>query len=85
MTDLTKQIRKEIKDSGYTNKQVSLKENNCSLNWSYDMTIKDESINPQDLYSIRNKFQSIDRDSSSGEILNGANIYFSIIKDGRLF
>lgn len=86
MTTKTKEIRRAIKEAGYTNRQISLKENASSLNWSYDITIKDDNVNIDSIKEIATKFQSIDRDHSTGEILNGANTYISITnKNGIIF
>ena len=78
MNAKTIKLRKEIKLAGYKRNQVSLREEKSSLNWSYTITIKDTSINVDDLIEIAKKNESFQRDSATGEILGGGNVYIAI-------
>ncbi len=75
--ELTKkqQIVNRIKDAGYNNRQVSVRENSCSTEWSFTITIRDPKVDYRKVQKIIQKSKSFDRDAASGEILMGGNTY----------
>jgi len=64
-----------LKEAGYNQRQVSVRENPSSLEWSFAVTIRDEKVNYKTVQDIVKKSRSIDRCHASGEILSGGNTY----------
>ena len=65
------QIRKELKDNGYTNKQISVRTNGGHVN----VTIKDFSIQKSEIQEMTRKYEYYTRDEMTGEILCGGNTF----------
>ena len=78
----TKQIRAEIKkDLGYNSRQVSVKL------WHYttlSFTIRDRCVDYKKLSDYVQKYESIDRDMVTGEILCGGNTYVDVHVDDKV-
>jgi hypothetical protein len=71
-------ITEAIKALGYNSRQVSVKDNGGSSNWSFDVTIRDASVNYEKLSKAVNRFEKIDRCEASYEILSGGNTYVTV-------
>lgn len=81
----TAQLRKLVKDAGFSNKQVSVRERQGGLSYSYRLVIKDPDIDVNKVRDIADSFKSIDRCQASGEILGGGNTFcFVISETGRI-
>ncbi len=70
-------IRANLKASGITSRQVSVKSENYSMGSSIRVVIRDLSIAYGFVESIAKGSEKIDRDDS-GEILSGGNRYVSV-------
>lgn len=74
-------IRAELKKLGYNSKQVSVKSGYCGYSDYSHITIKDLKADRKAIEKACKKFQSIDYDSVTGEILEGANTYITVKYD----
>lgn len=75
----TKEIRKQLKEKlGYNSRQVSVKENSISLNWSFTFTIRDSSVDYQKVEEFAKSIRNIDWDEHHQEILSGANTFTDV-------
>jgi hypothetical protein len=80
----TAAIRKELKEAGYSSRQVGVR-GRCSLyDYTIDVIIKDLNVNESVVKSIAQKFEKIDYCQASGEILAGANDYVFVKYDHDL-
>ena len=77
-------IIEKIKSLGFNSRQVSVKENRASMNWSFTVTIRDASINLKAIETAVKAFEKIDRCQATGEILNGANCYVGVAVDEKV-
>ncbi|WP_436890275.1 hypothetical protein [Mammaliicoccus sciuri] len=70
--DIAKEIRTELKkELGYTNRQISVKNNWSSI----DVVIKDESVDREAVEKIAYPLEEVDRCEITGEILAGGNTF----------
>lgn len=67
-----------IKALGYNSRQVSVRKNPCSTEWSFDVTIRDPKVNMAAVGGAVKNHESIDRCQASGEILAGGNTYIHV-------
>ena len=77
----SKAIKEELKKLGITSKQVSVRSGNCGYSDSSYITIKDVSVRIGAVKKACEKFESIDYDKYSGEILEGGNTYIIVQYD----
>lgn len=75
MNTKKQQIAQALKAAGYNNRKVTVKDVSGSLNWSFDVTIRDANVVLADVKAAANRFRDIDRCEASGEILSGGNTY----------
>lgn len=80
----TQAIRAELKKAGYGAKQVSVRSRYCGYSDATDITVKDINCNIEEIRKICEKFEKIDYDKYSGEILEGANTYISVQWDWKI-
>ena len=74
-------VRAEIKKLGYSSKQVSVRSGYCGYSDYTHITVKDVKANIKEIEKACKKFQSIDYDMASGEILEGGNTYIHVQYD----
>lgn len=74
-------IRAELKKLGYNSRQVSVRSGFCGYSDYTNITIKDVRADRKAIEKACKKFQSIDYDSATGEILEGANTYIHVQYD----
>src|SRR5699024_5583205 len=71
-----KDLRKELKNElGYTSKQVRVK---MAAGIAIEVTIKDYTVNCEEVEKIAKKYDSVDWDEHTGEILEGGNIFVEV-------
>lgn len=75
--EIIQSIRAEIKEAGYTSRQVSVK--NGIL-----ITVREASVNVDAIEKIAKKYESISRCEASGEILSGGNTYVNVSIDDEV-
>lgn len=78
-----KAIRTALKEAGITSKQVSVKHRYCGYSSSYHITIKDGNISEMQVEDICKRFESVDYDERTGEILEGGNDYVFVERDNN--
>ena len=74
-------IRAEIKKLGYNSKQVSVRSRICGYSDETRIEVKDLSCDIKAIEKACMKFESIDYDQYSGEILSGGNTYIFVQYD----
>lgn len=74
-------IRAEIKKLGYNSRQVSVRSGFCGYSDYTHITIKDAKADIKEIEKACKKFQSVDYDSATGEILAGGNTYIHVQYD----
>ena len=82
-TEKAKAIRAELKKAGFTSRQVSVKHRYCGYSSSYHITIKDGNVSELQIKDICKRFESVDYDERTGEILEGGNDYIFVDRDYR--
>lgn len=73
--ELSSQIRNEFKAAGYKRNDYSLKVSDAGYSSSIRVKIKNPKICRKDIQQLLNKYESVERDERSGEIMEGANCY----------
>ena len=80
--ELKATIKNELKKEGYA-KGYTISVRDCGYSTSVKIKITSPEINRIEIEKIANRFQEIDRDERTGEILAGGNCYiFTEYKDG---
>lgn len=73
--ELSLLIRKNLKENGYTTKDVSVRVKSSLYDTSVNITVKNPLVRLSEVEKIVKKFEEIDFDEHSGEILAGCNVY----------
>lgn len=77
--ELADMIRQSLKKAGYkVPSQISVRKRSAS---AYDVEIKSLDIDKDEIEKIVKKFEDIDRDERTGEILSGGNTYVFVSYD----
>lgn len=76
-------IRAELKKLGYDSKQISVRSGNCGYSSYSTITIKDLSIDIELVKDACLKFNDVDYDERTGEILEGGNTYVRVEYDWK--
>lgn len=85
--ELSQLIRKTLKESGFTSKDVSIRVRAALYDTSVNITVKNPLVRLSEVEEIVKKFSEVDYDEHSGEILAGCNVYvhcqyeYGIFKD----
>lgn len=83
--ELGNAIRATLKAEGYAPRDFSVRVRNCGYSTSADVTIKNPEIRCVNVEQLLSKFESIDRDYATGEILAGGNCYLFIDYERGIF
>lgn len=73
--ELSQTIRKELKAAGFTSKDVSVRVRDSLYDTSVRITVKNPLVKLPEVEAIAKKFEKIDRDERTAEILAGCNVY----------
>lgn len=73
--ELSQAIRKELKSAGFTSKDYSIRVRDCLYDTSVKITVKNPLVKISEIEEITTKFEKIDYDERTMEILAGANTY----------
>lgn len=76
--ELGNAIRATLKAEGYAPRDFSVRVRDCGYSTSAHVTIKNPEIRSANVEKLLSKFESIDRDERSGEILEGGNCYLFV-------
>lgn len=71
-------IKNELKEAGYNVKDFSVSVKDCGYSTSIKVTIKNPYVCRKDVESLLLNYQNIDKDSVTGEILEGGNTYLFV-------
>lgn len=74
-------LKKYLKENGIDTKNISIRHSYFGYSDGFNVTIKDININRKKVEHLLNKFESIDRDERTGEILAGGNTYIDVYYD----
>lgn len=84
--ELGKKIRTELKKAGYSAKDVSVKIRESGYADTYiKATIKNPNVSQRAIEEILNKYEDIDRDLGSYEILQGCNTFVIVQYEENVF
>ena len=76
--ELGNAIRATLKSEGYAPRDFSVRVRDCGYSTSASVTIKNPEIRSADVERLLSKFESVDRDERTGEILEGGNCYLFV-------
>lgn len=74
-------VRDELKKIGITSRQVSVRSEYCGFSTALHITIKDLAIERATVEKIAKKYEELDIDKYTGEILSGGNTYVLVSFD----
>lgn len=83
--ELSQAIRNELKAHGITSRMVSVRVSDAGYSTAANLTIKTASVNPAEVAAITRKFEAVDYDEYTGEILQGANVYVRVSCDDAIY
>ena len=83
--ELGNTIRKYLRAAGFTSKDVSVRVRDSLYDTAVSIKIKNPRIRKSEIEAIAKKYEEIDRDARSGEILAGCNIYVFIDYEYGIF
>ena len=83
--ELGSAIRATLKSEGYAPRDFSVRVRDCGYSTSANVTIKNPEIRSADVERLLSKFESIDRDERTGEILEGGNCYLFVDYERGIF
>lgn len=78
MSNKKQAIVNALKEAGYNSRMVSVKDGGGSLNWSFDLTIRDASVSKTKVEQIAKAATQYDVCEASGEILSGGNVFVHV-------
>ena len=76
--ELSQAIRKVIKNSGYNTRDFSIRVRDSLYDTAVNVKIKNPKIRKSEIEKILKKFESIDYDEKTCEILAGGNVYIFV-------
>lgn len=83
--ELSQLIRKELKENGFTSKDVSVRVRSALYDTAVDITVKNPLVRLSEVEKVAKKFSEVDYDMASGEILAGCNVYVHCQYDYGIF
>lgn len=79
--DLSVKIRDDLKQRGYNSRKIGTRIEYCGYSSVIILTVKDDSLDVEDVREWTKKYEAIDRDERTGETLLGGNTYIRVIKE----
>lgn len=73
--ELSQLIRKELKENGFTSKDVSVRVRAALYNTAVDITVKNPLVRLSAVEKVAKKFSEVEYDERTMEILAGCNVY----------
>ncbi|WP_276934256.1 hypothetical protein [Dielma fastidiosa] len=83
--ELSLQIRSELKAAGYKRNDISLRVTDAGYSTSIRVRIKNPKISSKEIEQVLKKYESIERDERTGEIMQGSNMYLFVDYEIGLF
>ena len=85
MADIKKKIVRELKNMGYSNRKIGVSSHYFITGSYFNVTIKDANIDKHEIELALEKYESIDRDVATCEIMQGPeNVFVLVDYDYRL-
>lgn len=85
--ELSQTIRKELKNAGFTSKDVSVRVRSVLYDTAVDITVKNPLVRISEVEKVAKKFSEVEYDQRTMEILAGCNVHvhcqyeYGIFKD----
>lgn len=76
--ELAVKIRDELKQRGYNSRKIGVRYEFCGYSSVIHVAVKDENIDIEEVRGWLKRYESIDRDERTGEVLQGGNTYISV-------
>lgn len=76
--ELAVKIREDLKQRGYNSRKIGVRYEFCGYSSVIHVTVKDDNIDIEEVRGWLKKYESIDRDERTGEVLQGGNTYLSV-------
>ena len=73
--ELSQTIRKELKENGFTSKDVSVRVRSALYDTAVDVTVKNPLVRLSEVEKVTKKFSEVEYDTHTMEILEGCNVY----------
>ena len=83
--ELNSSIKKTLKENGYNPKDFSVSVRDSLYDTTIKVVVKSPIINRADIEKLLSKYESIDRDERTYEILQGANYYLFVTYEYNVF
>lgn len=83
--ELGNTIRKELKKNGFNRNDISVKVRDSLYDTAVNIRIKNPMIRKSEVEAIAKKYDEIDRDERTGEILAGANTFVFVEYEYGIF
>jgi len=84
MKEKAQELRKELKAIGISNKDVSVRVKPCTYSEVMDVKIKNLDVDIRKVQELAMKYEEINRDEFSGEILSGGNDFVFVDYDFQI-
>lgn len=86
MTDSerVKALRNELKEHGYNSRRVGVVCKYAGFSLVIRVTIKEREIDKKEIETIARKYNDVDYDERTGEVLQGGNTFVSVDYDYKL-
>ena len=76
--ELAVKIREDLKQRGYNSRKIGVRYEFCGYSSVIYVTVKDDNIDIEEVRGWLKKYESIDLDERTGEVLQGGNTYISV-------
>lgn len=76
--ELSQLVRKTLKEAGFTSKDVSVRVKDSGYSTSVRVTVKNPFVKISEVKKVVNRFEEIDRDERTMEILQGCNVFVHV-------
>lgn len=83
--ELSQLIRKELKENGFTSKDVSVRVRSALYDTSVQLTVKNPLVRLSEVETVTKKFSKVERCERTGEILAGCNVYVHCQYESGIF
>lgn len=81
----TTEMKRILRAAGIDTKKVSITHKYCGYSEAYNVKLLTKEIDAKAVEKLLNKYESVDRDEYTGEILLGGNTYVDVYYDWTLY
>ena len=79
--DIAARIREDLKQRGYNSRKIGVKFDFCGYSSVIVLTVKDDTLDLDNVRQWAKKYESVDQDERTGETLCGGNTYIRVTKE----